>query len=133
MAPNSTLYVLTLWGASVLIVMLSQCNRTEANFIEYVDESGENVPEDYVLDTHHRRKKVRPQDYNEALDRLISDALNQTTVNDTSSEELSSSSAEPSIACIGERQVRKEACRILLIFCLFVWRHRKTPKKIGSE
>ncbi|XP_050080495.1 uncharacterized protein LOC126568122 [Anopheles maculipalpis] len=108
MAPNSTLCLVTLWSVSVLILLISQCERTDANFITYVDDSGENVPEDYVLDTRHRRKKVRPQDYNDALDRLIADALNQTSPrpgsNDTSSEELGSSSAEQSVACMGERK-----------------------------
>uniref|UniRef100_A0A182QBZ6 Methuselah N-terminal domain-containing protein n=1 Tax=Anopheles farauti TaxID=69004 RepID=A0A182QBZ6_9DIPT len=110
MAPKRALYVLGgLWSVGVLILLLSCVGPSEANFITYVDESGESVPEDYVLDTHHRRKKVRPQDYNDALDRLISDALNQTSVrppvgNETESEELGSSSAEQSVACIGNRQ-----------------------------
>nr|XP_040236273.2 uncharacterized protein LOC120957902 [Anopheles coluzzii] len=106
MTPTSTLCVISLWSVSVLILLLGGCDRTAANFITYVDDSGETVPEDYVLDTKHGRKKVRPQDYNDALDRLIADALNQTVPrsNETSSEELGSSSAEQSVACIGSRQ-----------------------------
>uniref|UniRef100_A0A182SIK1 Uncharacterized protein n=1 Tax=Anopheles maculatus TaxID=74869 RepID=A0A182SIK1_9DIPT len=132
MAPNSTLCVITLWSVSVLILLISRCDRTDANFITYVDDSGENVPEDYVLDTRHRRKKVRPQDYNDALDRLIADALNQTTprtgTNDTSSEEQGSSSAEQSVACMGERKVseREIACR------MFSKAHRRPSKRVLS-
>uniref|UniRef100_A0AAG5DM80 Methuselah N-terminal domain-containing protein n=1 Tax=Anopheles atroparvus TaxID=41427 RepID=A0AAG5DM80_ANOAO len=106
MASPRTLCVLSLWSVGVLLVLTIVLDRSEANFITYVDESGENVSDDYVVDPQHRRKKVNPKDYNDALDRLIASALNQTTPpgNDSVSAELASSSAEQSVACIGDRK-----------------------------
>ncbi|XP_053669921.1 uncharacterized protein LOC128720285 [Anopheles nili] len=107
MVPSSTHCVLVVWSVTVLVLLLAGFDQAEANFITYVDDSGESVPEDYVVDGHHQRKKVRPQDYNDALDRLIADALNQTarpSSNESVSDELASSSAEQSVVCIGNRQ-----------------------------
>ncbi|KFB52330.1 AGAP011641-PA-like protein [Anopheles sinensis] len=107
MASRRTLCVLSMWSVGVVFLLLAIVpDRTGANFITYVDDSGESVTDDYVIDPQHQRKKVNTKDYNEALDRLIASALNQTTPagNGSVSSELASSSAEQSVACIGNRK-----------------------------
>ncbi|XP_049539476.1 uncharacterized protein LOC125953755 [Anopheles darlingi] len=102
-----TFRLLALCGVGALVLLTTALLApAEANFITYVDDSGENLPDDYVLDDERRVKKVRPQDYNEALDRLIANALNtsEPARNSTVAPNVTYSSVPPSIACIGARK-----------------------------
>ncbi|XP_050092018.1 uncharacterized protein LOC126575386 [Anopheles aquasalis] len=104
-----TLRLLAVCSVGALVLLTTAIlEPAEANFITYVDDSGETLPDDYVLDDERRAsKKVRPQDYNEALDRLIANALNTsdaTASNSTVAPDKAYSSPPPSIACIGTRK-----------------------------
>ncbi|XP_058067075.1 uncharacterized protein LOC131216564 [Anopheles bellator] len=109
MSSQRTLWLVAVWCA----LLFAGIDRARGNFITYVDDSGENLPDDYVIDEQHRPKKERLEDYNEALDRLISKALNQTEPTQPSGASgrslgpaapIVASSAEQSIACIGSRK-----------------------------
>lgn len=112
MPSDRTLRVLALCSVGTLVLLATVLvDPVAANFITYVDDSGESLPDDYVLDDERRAtKKVRPQDYNDALDRLIANALNtsEPVRNSTvAPDDVAYSSLAPSIACIGTRKVSR--------------------------
>lgn len=104
--------------AGVLLIV----RETSANFLAYDDESTTNDPEeDYAQDEDQRRA-----DYHDAIDRLISQAFNQTSDSGKPNTERAKVASDASgidddVKCAANRKVEQIVRMIYIEFLWCIW------------